>query len=239
MNPAGRRRGTRRGWIRGRGVEGTPLHDLHEVACVSAQLPANQTMRRPAPKPNRRRSLPPPALVSSCLAPHIEYHPLPPTPPWDKLRTSSSSAACPGAHHLFRPVLALPRFLGRMEGGGARLTRARASSFGSSWNPRVTWRRVSFVDDDGEDRYSETWMICPCENRMRGWAGLAWETRPTTVASSPAEREGRMNRERQERRKLRQGAVSATSDSLRLISPDPWPTVGLVALRCASRWGKS
>ena len=53
------------------------------------------------------------ALVSSCLAPHIEYHPSLPLPPWDKLRTSSSSAACPGAHHLLRPVLALPRFLGR------------------------------------------------------------------------------------------------------------------------------
>ena len=117
MNPACRRRGKEpgRGWIRSRGVGATPLHDLHEVACVSAQLqsPTNQTMRRPAPSPIDAARFRPRPWSRLVLRPTSNPTPPSHSSPWDKLRASSSSAACPGAHHLLRPVLALPRFLGR------------------------------------------------------------------------------------------------------------------------------
>ncbi len=98
-------------------------------------------------------SAPGPGLVLSC-APH-RIPPLPPTP----LRGTSSGRLPRRLHVLEHTIFCGLSLLSPDSwGGGARLTRAGASSFGSSWNPRVTWRRVSFVDDDREDRYSETWM---------------------------------------------------------------------------------
>ncbi len=154
------RKEPRRGWIRSRGVGATPLHDLHEVACVSAQLQrlANQTMRWPAPSPiDAARFRPGPGLVLSC-APH-RIPPLPPTPSMGQAPDVFLVGCMSWSTPSFPACPCSPQILGQGGGRGARLTRARASSFGSSWNPRVTWRRVSFVDYDRQDRYSETWMI--------------------------------------------------------------------------------